>query len=104
MTPRPVPARIASTCISSVEARSATGIPVRFDLPLDPAGGLMRLPLRLLFGIGYPRSGIRAAAAVQRDGEGTEFCDVIVAAFGPGCVKTRTKQQCAELFSLLPPP
>ena len=42
----------------------------------------MRLPLRLLFGIGYPRSGIRAAAAVQRDGEGTEFCDVIVAAFG----------------------
>ena len=82
MTPRPVPARIASTCISSVEARSATGIPGRFDLPLDPAGGLMRLPLRLLFGIGYPRSGIRAAAAVQRDGEGTEFCDVIVAAFG----------------------
>src|ERR1700730_87720 len=41
--------------------------------------------------------------ALLRRPEGATV-EEVRAATGPGCVKTRTKQECAELFSLLPSP
>jgi adenylate cyclase len=52
-----------------------------FQLSLDPARLLVRLPLGLLLGIGHPRIVVLAAAPVNRDAKGAEFADVIVAAF-----------------------
>src|SRR5918993_1683578 len=52
------------------------------DLSLDPARRVVRPPLRLLIGIGHPRIAGLATAPVDRDGEGAEFGDVVVAALG----------------------
>ena len=52
------------------------------DLSLYPARRLVRPPLRLLLGIGHPRIGVLATAPVDRDGEGAELGDVVVAALG----------------------